>query len=209
MATDAGKIRIWNMALGYVGTRIVAAEDERCEEAVQCGLYWDAARRQALRDYPYNFARRRAYLAEVALPDVYAVEWAHAYALPDGWLKVHHLVAAKARRPGMPAGTAQGGRQPFLLASTDQGAELLLTDASPALIDYTADVPDTSRFDDLFAGMLARKLAAMIAVALLKNNTGKVNELAQLYSSTLPDSRQANASEREERPTVDSWLAAR
>ena len=57
--------------------------------------------------------------------------------------------------------------------------------------------------------MLARKLAAMIAVALLKNNTGKVNELAQLYSSTLPDSRQANASEREERPTVDSWLAAR
>ncbi|MCD7984134.1 MAG: hypothetical protein LUG19_07765 [Desulfovibrio sp.] len=200
MATDAGKIRIWNMALGYVGTRTVAAEDERCEEAVQCALYWDAARRQALRDSPYNFAQRRAWLAETALPEVYAAEWTHAYALPDGWLKVHHLVTP---------GAARERRAPFLLAATDQGAELLLTDAAPALAAYTADVPDTSRFDDLFAGMLARKLAAMIAVPLLKNNAGKVNELAQLYSASLPDARQANAGERKERPVVDSWLAAR
>lgn len=86
---------------------------------------------------------------------------------------------------------------------------MLLTDAAPALIAYTADVPDTSKFDDLFTGMLARKLAGMIVVALFKNNTSKVQELAQLYSSTLPDSRQANASERKERPVMDSWLAAR
>ena len=208
MATDAGKIRIWPMALGYVGTRTVAAEDERCEEAVQCSLYWDAARRQALRDYPYNFARRRAWLAETALPEVYAVEWTHAYALPDGWLKVHHLVNAGRRRL-IHADAAHERRAPFLLAATDEGAELLLTDAAPALISYTSDVPDTSRFDDLFTGMLARKLAVMIAVPLLKNNTGKVNELAQLYSASLPDARQANASEHKERPAVDSWLAAR
>ena len=45
------QIAIWNRALGFLGARSIAAEDENTPEALQCRLYWDSARRQALRDY--------------------------------------------------------------------------------------------------------------------------------------------------------------
>lgn len=57
--------------------------------------------------------------------------------------------------------------------------------------------------------MLSRKLAALVAVSLLKNNTSKLNELEQLYSASLPQARQAAMSEGLEPPLRDSWLDAR
>ena len=59
------QIAIWNRALGFLGARSIAAEDENTPEALQCRLYWDSARRQALRDYPWAFAQRRAWLARL------------------------------------------------------------------------------------------------------------------------------------------------
>ena len=64
-------------------------------------------------------------------------------------------------------------------------------------------------FDDLFAHMLSRKLAALIAVPLLKNNSQKVGELEKLYAESLPQARQATASERRESAPDDAWLTAR
>ena len=83
MPSTAGKLDIFNMALGFLGTRTIASENERTPEAIQCDLYWDRARRSALRDYPYRFAVRRVVLAEKTLPETYEGEWRHAYALPD------------------------------------------------------------------------------------------------------------------------------
>ena len=83
------QISIWNRALGFLGARGVAAEQENTPEALQCRLYWDTARRQVLRDFPWNFAQRRAWLAPQALPEGYAPEFGFAYALPDLCLKVH------------------------------------------------------------------------------------------------------------------------
>lgn len=62
---------------------------------------------------------------------------------------------------------------------------------------------------DLFVGMMARKLASLICVPLLKNNTAKVQELEQLYRASLPKPMEANASERHEKPYRDTWIAAR
>lgn len=88
MASTSSKIEIFNMALGFIGTRTIASEYERTPEAIQCNLYWDNARRTALRDYPYHFAVRRVALAEKPLPEEYSHEWGHAYAPPDKCLKV-------------------------------------------------------------------------------------------------------------------------
>ena len=200
-----GKIQIWNMALGFVGTRTVASENENCAEAVQCALYWNAARRQALRDFPYNFAQRRAFLAETDLPEEYACDWAHAYALPADCLKAHGL-RPLTRGGGSPA---EAQPLPFALGAAGKGEKLLFCNVSPALLAYTADVDDAGLFDDLFAGMLARKLACMIAAPLLKNNSSRVHELSQMYAAALPDAMRADASERKCIPPADSWLTAR
>ena len=167
-------------------------------EALQCRLYWDSARRQALRDYPWAFAQRRAWLARVALPSGFEQEYRFAYALPEACLKAHEV-----RHEGLLP-------LPFCLARDPAGdATILLTSASRALLLYTEDVRHCHQFDDLFAHMLARKLACLLAAPLLKSNSQKIAELEQLYSASLPQARQSDASERRPLPLPDSWLQAR
>ena len=183
------QIAIWNRALGFLGARSIAAEDENTPEALQCRLYWDSARRQALRDYPWAFAQRRAWLARVALPSGFEQEYRFAYALPEACLKAHEV-----RHEGLLP-------RPFCLARDPAGdATILLTSASRALLLYTEDVRHCHQFDDLFAHMLARKLACLLAAPLLKSNSQKIAELEQLYSASLPQARQSDASERRPLP---------
>lgn len=198
MPSTASKLDIFNMALGFIGTRTIASANENTPEAIQCGLYWDRARRSALRDYPYRFAVRRVVLAEKSLPAAYAEEWRHAYALPDGCLKVHAVHDGK----------EQGRKRPFRLESDTEGA-LLLCDVPRAMATCTFDVEEATRWDELFVMAMARKLAALVAVPLLKNNSGKVQELVQLYQMAIPHADGQDASERESRRRPDSWLLAR
>lgn len=192
------QIAIWNRALGFLGTRSVASERENTPEAIQCRLYWDSARRQVLRDFPWPFAQRRCRPARLPLPDGYEADYRFAYALPEDCLKAHEI-----RHEGRHA-------RPFALAHhPENNCPMLLTDAARALLLYSCDVRDCSLFDDLFAHMLARKLAALVAVSLLKNNTTKINELEQLYGASLPQARQASGSEAREAPLRDGWLDAR
>ena len=192
------QISIWNRALGFLGARGVAAEQENTPEALQCRLYWDTARRQVLRDFPGNFAQRRAWLAPQALPEGYAPEFGFAYALPDLCLKVHAV-----RHQGL-------APRPFRLGRNAAGdAPLLLTDSDRALALYTEDVQNPRLFDDLFAHILARKLAALVAVPLLKDAGQQIAALEKLYAADLPRAQAADASERRERPAEDPWLLAR
>ena len=192
------QIDVWNRALGFLGARSVASERESTPEALQCSLYWDSARRQVLRDFPWSFAQRRAWLALQALLQGYAPEYRFAYALPENCLKVHEV-----RHEGL-------SPRPFCLAMSPAGdSSLLVTNASRALVLYTEDVRNSRLFDDLFAHMLARKLAALVSVPLLKGSGQKAAELEQLYAASLPPARGAAASERSEKPAEDAWLAVR
>lgn len=198
MASTAGKIDIFNMALGFVGTRTIASGEERTPEAVQCNLYWDRARRAALRDYPYGFATRRVELARKPLPEACRLAWRFAYALPDGCLKVQRLGQD----------TEFGPRTPYSIESDATGS-ILLCDLDRAIAVCTFDVTDVARWDELFVLSMARKLACLVAVPLLRNNAAKVQELEQLYQLALPAGTGQDASERHERQERDSWLAAR
>ena len=191
------QISIWNHALGFLGARTVASERENTPEAIQCRLYWDSARRQVLRDFPWSFAQRRAWLGRLPLPAGYEAEFRFAYALPRDCLKSHEV-----RHEGI-------GVRPFALAQGADGAPCLLTDASRALLLYTADVRQSALFDDLFAHTLARRLACLVAVPLLKNNTQKLAELEKLYAESLPRAREAAAAELGKARADDDWIAAR
>lgn len=203
---NMSKITIWNMALGWVGTRTVAGESENTHEVVQCRLFWDSARRQALRDYPWNFARRRTWLAAVPMPEGYEREFRFAYALPSDCLK------CKRAFPGGAVGRSRTGEEAsrFIIAHDHgHGRTVLLTNAENALLEYTADITDATLFDDLFAALLARKLAALIAVPLLKNNAQKVQELEQLYRAAIPGGVEADSSEGAEAEKPDAWILSR
>lgn len=225
MASTASRLDICNMALGFVGTRTIASPNENTPEAIQCALYWDRARRAALRDYPYSFAQRRVRLAEKPLPEVYATDFTHAYALPDGCLKVHEVHGGH----GLSLGSACGGpnsgsanswgarptawQDVWRMEST--GEELIiLARQSLAVADCTFDEESVSRWDELFVMAMARRLAAFIAAPLLKNDRGRTQLLEQLYQIAVPRAEGQDASERgphdgPHSSYMDSWLSAR
>ena len=198
MPSNAGTIDIFNMALGFIGTRTIASANEHTPEAAQCSLYWDRARRAALRDFPYRFAVRRVVLAEKVMPDVYAQEWRHAYAVPDQCLKVHAIHDSCNHRC----------ERLFRMESDTEGL-LVLCNVPQAMATCTFDVKDVTRWDDLFVMAMARKLACLIVVPLLKNNSGKVQELEQLYQMAIPKSDAQDASESKDKEPPDMWLLAR
>ena len=193
----ATKIQIWNMALGFIGTRTVASETERTPEAIQCSLFWDCARREALRVYPWNFAQVREWLAQKNIPEVYAGQWRYAYAFPELCLRLHCVRHATDQE------------RAFQVVRDNDGTALILTDIPRAMGDYTRDIKDVSVWDDAFIQVMARRLACLIAIPLLKNNTGKIQELEQLYRAAMPLAQEANASEQHEKPEIDAWLTAR
>ena len=51
--------------------------------------------------------------------------------------------------------------------------------------------------------------ATSAAIEAIKNNSQKVSELEKLYAESLPQARQATASERRESAPDDAWLTAR
>ena len=199
MASTASRLDIYNMALGFIGTGTIGSPNERRPEAIQCDLYWDRARRAALRDYPYSFARRRVQLAEKPLPDVYEEQWHHAYAWPEKCIKVVRMI--------------RNGREVFCnpdFVVRNEGSEnIILTDVEVAQAEIVVDQEDISLWDDLFVLAMARKLAAMVCVPLLKNNQAKLQELEQLYQLAIPKADGQDASERRQHRKPDGWLLVR
>lgn len=198
MATTVSKLTIYNMALGFIGTRTIASPNERTPEAIQCELYWDRARRAALRDYPYGFAQRRFRLAQKPMPDEYANVWRYAYSVPAQALKVMRIEDAQGRR-----------NAPFTIGQADGSDLLILCDQGEAMAVCTVDVEDARLWDELFVEAMAYRLALYVAVPLLKNNSQKLQELAQLYQGILPSAEGQSASEQRSKPQIDSWLTAR
>lgn len=208
MASTAGKLDICNMALGFIGSRTIASLTENTPEAVWCALFWDRARRAALEDYPWNFATRRVRLAEKAagpgegipgeIPEGggEAGRWRHCYALPDGCLRV------------LGVGGDAGGSAPFRPRGGGAGV-VILSDEPGAWLEGIFDTPDVSLWSELFVMVMARRLACLIAIPLLKNNPGKLRELEQLYRLALPKATGRDAAEERRGPQSDAWLQAR
>ncbi|MCD7712725.1 MAG: hypothetical protein LUJ25_08515, partial [Firmicutes bacterium] len=201
--STSGRLSIYNMALGFIGTRTIASANENTPEAIQCELFWNNARRAALRDYPYPFAQARVNLALLAkFPEEYENEWQYAYSWPNKALKVHRIHSqGKENRLH---------KEKYIVRIIDNITTILCNTKTP-LAEITQDIIEVSLWDDMFVHSMARKLACLIAVPLLKNNSQKIQECEQLYAMQLQNIRSQAASEEEEAQSEipDSWLLAR
>lgn len=175
MVSDVSKLQIFNIALGFIGTRVVNSVDEKSPEAIQCNLYWDRARRSVLRDYPYDFAIRRYQPESMTVPATYQ-GWSHCYQAPLNALKVWSV-----HNPG-----DYVTRQPFEVAYLDDNI-IILCNVANAQITCAVDVTNLALWSEQFVTAMARKLALLISNALLKNNPQKIQELNALYEAALPE----------------------
>ncbi len=195
----ASKIEIWNMALGVLGCGSVSNESERSNEAIACSMYWDMARRTVLRDFPYSFAQRRAFLATTNMLTEYEHEYGYAYYLPENMLKAQYISNAQ---------LTCSHENPFIIVQGPQGIQILLCNLSPCLLTYSIDIKDSmSRCDDSFTEMLMYKLASLICIQLLKSSSHKLQEVNQMYSARLAHAMQNDATSRKVQKKKDTWVS--
>lgn len=195
----ASKISIINMALGWLGAPPIAGLTEKRPEAIYASQYYDSALEQTLRDHRWNFAQRRKRLAALDVPDGYQGVYENAYALPVDCLHAHTVL------------DEAENSFPFIVAlAGDGGSKIILTNVGSAYLAYTALVTVPELYDPNFVRAMSRRLAADIAVPILKNNAQKVQEAETLYDRELTKAKLSDYREGKPEEEEDvSWIQAR
>lgn len=192
------EVRIANMALSHLGCRgRISSLSEASEEARQCSLHYDAARDETLAAAPWPFAAKRKALAlsaEEPPPD-----FSYAFEYPVDCLAPRSILSLPGARP------------PRFEIGVDSGLtrRLLFADQPDPVLLYTARVTNPALYTPHFAGALAFRLAAAVALPM----TGK-HELAQalyaLYARAVTEASAIAANGAMDAPAPDAeWIRDR
>jgi len=166
-------VSICNSALRRIGQAPILSFDDLTETGRLCALFFPVERDFILRNYPWNFANKRAILARSATNPVWG--FAYAYPLPSDFLRL-------VKTDGEPYDDYKvEGRS-------------IVTDDEVVKIKYTARIEDAAQFDADFAEMLAVRMSAVLAYPLTENNTLTQNMWA-LYEAYEMDAYSADGQE--------------
>lgn len=223
----ASSLDICNLALAHLGADAnVNSIDppEGSVEAELCARFYYMARDALLESFPWNFATRRAILAELS---AWAYnQWEHAYALPADCLQVLAVLSADANADyqssisgavypewtGGGLATSSKSPQDFSIETDADDRLMLLTNQADAVIRYIALVEDTTRYSPNFVMALSWHLAGLLAGPILKGAEGsaqaqKCAEMAQFYVSKAVGS---DVAQRQITQTVTAdWMSRR
>jgi hypothetical protein len=186
---------VCNIALSRLGNGLqISALTENTKAARFCNLNYATCRDAALRSHPWNFAIRRAVLAQDATAP--AFEFSYRYPLPadpDYCLKI---IRTSMEADGYPDDYRIEGRY-------------LLSNEGTVSIEYIARITDVAQYDSQFVDVLAQRLAAELCAPLTENAT-MTKTLWDIYKTKLPESRTSDAQEGSPRDFVaDVWISAR
>ena len=181
---------ICNMALSYLGKGVISSMDESTENARAVKLFYDPARCEILREFPWGFAHRRERLA-LSAQDIPG--WDYAYGYPAECLKLNRLMAE----------TYEPYRKPFDIVNIGASTKIIVTDLENAFADYVWNVQDPNLFDDVFITGFSHLLASKIAMRLTGNPQVMQQEY-QLYQATINSARLQDAREKMTEPVYDS-----
>ncbi|OZI58710.1 hypothetical protein [Bordetella genomosp. 1] len=221
----ASEVDICNLALGHLGDEATVTSispPEGSAQAEHCQRFYPIARDTAIEAHEWNFATRRAVLAQLEMP---WSSWRYCYALPTDFIKAIAVLPPDAPSdytetlPQEP-GYSYGGRMPlgsveiprdFVIETDENNQRLLYTDQENAVLRYTRRVTDTTRYSPMFVDALSRLLASYLAGPVVKGTEGVNVAQAQLQAytrlvaaATLSDSNQRRV-ERHVR-SMPAWL---
>lgn len=178
----ASAIDICNLALAHIGDEATVASldpPEGSAQASHCARFYPMARDSLLEAHTWNFAVRRAVLAEVANT---WTQWQFAYAKPADCLRVISVLPSDGYddyEANVSENTVSdlniGGflaPQKYVIELNDNSASVILTNQEDAIVRYSAFVTDTTKFSPLFVQVLSWNLAAMLAGPVIKGDVG-------------------------------------
>ncbi len=146
---------IVNLAMSYLGEKPISSFSER-PRGLDCGLIYDTKRDALIRGFPWLFAMRR--LIPNLLEDAPIFEYDYQFQLPADFLRIWALYSDA-------HGTRYTGRWH---PETDASGWLLLANVDVLYIKYLARITTVGLYPDSFVTVLARSLAADLAVPIGK-----------------------------------------
>lgn len=192
MATS--EVQIVNVALTILGEDPIASLTDATTAARVANRIFAPQRDALLRSHPWNFATKRATLAQLA--EAPAFGFAYQYALPNDYIFVQSLNDNDQSED-------VGDR--YKVEMSAAGQRVLVTDEGTAQIRYTARVTDPTQFDALFDVALAQKLAAELADTLT-NSTTKADFHEKKFSNRLGEARVMDGQEGSSDVSADNSL---
>lgn len=191
----ASKTEICNFAISHLGSGkgIGNIDTEHSEEANACRQFYDMARDEMLREFPWPFASKTATLALVASDP--SIEWLFSYRAPSDCLRIKRILSGE-RTDTEPV--------PYRKMSDSQGI-LVYTDMESAQMEYTAQITNTQLFDPDFVMALSLRLAAYIAPRLTSGDPFRMGARAlQLWQMSVAKAQSTSVNEQQSDPDNDS-----
>jgi hypothetical protein len=153
----ASFVDIANAALSHLGADAVVAQlspPDGSVEAGHCARFLPIARQTALASHAWGFARKRVVLALLTND---SEQWGYKYQLPSDCLRPRKILAADE----LDAPERNGA--PF-----EREADALYTDEADAVLIYTRDITDPTKFTADFVSGLGMLLAGYLAGPIIK-----------------------------------------
>jgi len=186
----ANAVEICNLGYANIGAdaNIVSiAPPDGSVEAGYAARYYPIARRILLSRFEWAFATKRVALAQVTNP---STVWKYAYARPADCLKPLRVIKSGAVKE------SDG-------ADYEQEDGLILTDEPTAVLKYTRDVTDTTKYSDGFVSALSWLLSSYFVGPILKGNEG-AKASASLLARAMDEGRSTSASDANQSSTVQN-----
>ena len=185
-----------NVALRRVGaTRIIDFTDDGASATVAEDLFSEVLD-DLLRQHAWNFATRRAKLAQ--LSETPTFEFDHAYSVPPEWIRT---VSVHPNSEG--AGTM------FYREEQVDDKRVIVTSADEVYLRYIVRIVDPNLWPPDFRNALSMLLARDFAIALGNSNTMHVN-FEQLSRNAIARARSSDSmGSSPERLPRGSWVTRR
>jgi len=208
MATS--DVAICKMALGHIGStaRISAINPpDSSVEAGHCATFLPLARQELIESHPWTFAKKRAALAQVDNP---STVWTYAYEKPSDMIQPQRILTTSVLDAFgfFPFGGLLRADEVALFtergtADFDNEGDVLLTHEKDAVLLYTRDVVDVSKYTAGFTSALSLLLASYLAGPIVKGDVG-INlglKLRQAYDRVAGAARANDANSSAEKST--------
>ena len=208
-------VDISNIALVNIGAEsLVTSIDppDGSAEAGYCATFWPVARRAALELANPGFARKRATLAETTNG---SEVWSYAYAKPSDCLRPLRVLSATTLTALL---TGTDSTMDFILPDERDSADftvegsVIYTNEPEAVLIYTWDQTDPTKYTPLFTVALGQLLSSYLAGPIIKGREGAgiAAQWAQMGTNTLVSAAVLEANATSERnDQVPAALRAR
>ena len=178
----ASAVDICNIGLSSLGAEAQVAAinpPDGSVEAGYCARFYPIARKELLEAHAWSFAKKRVELAEVTNT---STVWEYAYALPSDCLRALRVLSLQTLVDAglsYPAGVYSIDRLVIDEVFTERGSALfdiesgvLRTNEPEAMLLYTYDVTDTTKFTAKVVVALGMLMAGYLAGPIIKGLEG-------------------------------------